>query len=129
MPNADGKICYLQIPANDVAESAAFYEAVFGWRTRTRGNGEIAFDDTVGGVSGTWVTGREPQRPGITLHVMVADIDAAIARIVERGGEVVGPLTTLGEDEAYAIFRDPAGNELSVYQDPGLARSAAGAES
>jgi len=122
MPNhASGKICYLEIPANDVAESAAFYEAVFGWRTRTRGDGEIAFDDTVGEVSGTWVTGREPQRPGITVHIMVEDIDAAVARVEEHGGEVVVPITALGEKEAYATFRDPAENILGIYQDPSLA--------
>ena len=32
-----GKICYLEIPAMDVERSAAFYTAVFGWRTRRRG--------------------------------------------------------------------------------------------
>ena len=124
MPNhANGKICYLEIPAADVAESAAFYEAVFGWTTRRRGDGELSFDDTVGEVSGTWVTGREQQRPGITVHVMVEDIDAAVSRIEERGGEIVTPITPLGKDEAFATFRDPAGNELGVYQDPSLARS------
>ena len=121
---ATGKICYLEIPASDVDASAAFYEAAFGWSLRRRGDGEIAFDDAVGEVSGTWVTGREPQRPGITVHIMVADVNAAVARIVERGGEVVTPVTALGEGEAYATFRDPAGNELGVYQDPSLARSA-----
>jgi predicted enzyme related to lactoylglutathione lyase len=52
---------------------------------------------------------------------MVDDIDTAVTRIVERGGEVVTPVTALGEKEAYATFRDPAGNELGVYQDPNLA--------
>jgi uncharacterized protein len=41
-----------------VGESAGFYEAVFGWNLRRRSDGEIAFDDGVGEVSGTWVTGR-----------------------------------------------------------------------
>jgi predicted enzyme related to lactoylglutathione lyase len=27
---ANGKICYVEIPATDVEASAAFYEAVFG---------------------------------------------------------------------------------------------------
>jgi predicted enzyme related to lactoylglutathione lyase len=123
VPNhANGKICYLEIPARDVAESAAFYEAVFGWRTRTRGDGETAFDDTVGEVSGTWVAGRPPSaEPGITVHIMVDDIEAAVARVEERGGELVIPVTPLGEKEAYATFRDPAGNVLGIYQDPSLA--------
>jgi uncharacterized protein len=56
------KICYLEIPANDIRESAGFYEQVFGWKIRRRGDGSIAFDDGVGEVSGTWVTGR-PRYP------------------------------------------------------------------
>src|SRR6185436_18709910 len=56
----NGKICYLEIPASEVRASAAFYEAVFGWKTRKRGDGAVAFDDGVGEVSGTWVLGRPP---------------------------------------------------------------------
>jgi Predicted enzyme related to lactoylglutathione lyase len=43
----NGKICYLEVPANDVATSAAFYEKVFGWHIRKRGDGSTAFDDGV----------------------------------------------------------------------------------
>ena len=55
---ANGKICYVEIPAIDIQGSASFYEKVFGWQLRKRGDGAIAFDDGVGQVSGTWVTGR-----------------------------------------------------------------------
>ena len=35
---------------------------VFGWTIRTRGNGAVAFDDTVGQVSGSFVRGVSPRR-------------------------------------------------------------------
>jgi len=44
---ANGKVCYVEIPAVDVRHSAQFYEKVIGWRIRRRGDGSIAFDDTV----------------------------------------------------------------------------------
>jgi uncharacterized protein len=124
MPNyANGKICYLEIPARDVEESAAFYEAFFGWTTRRRGDGELAFDDSVGEVSGTWVTGRSPSAdPGLVVYVMVDEIDAVVSRISELGGEIVTAVTALGEKDAYATFHDPAGNLLGLYQEPTLAR-------
>jgi len=56
----NGKICYLEVPATDVQSSAAFYESVFGWRMRTRGDGATAFDDSTGEVSGAFVLGRPP---------------------------------------------------------------------
>ena len=62
----NGKIRYLEIPAGDVSRSAAFYRAVFGWQLRRRGDGQTGFDDSVGEVSGTWVTGRPPSpQPGL----------------------------------------------------------------
>ncbi|HEV7571131.1 MAG TPA: VOC family protein, partial [Thermoanaerobaculia bacterium] len=62
---ANGKICYIEIPATDIERSAEFYTKVFGWATRKRGDGRLAFDDTTGQVSGTWVTGRPPSNPGL----------------------------------------------------------------
>jgi len=53
-----GKICYLEIPATDVEVSSAFYTKLFGWTLRTRGDGALAFDDTTGTISGSWVIGR-----------------------------------------------------------------------
>lgn len=90
--------------------------------SRRRGDGAIAFDDGVGEVSGTWVTGRAPSsEPGLVVHVMVESVARALERIVERGGEVVTPETPQGDGESYATFRDPTGNVLGVYQEPALA--------
>jgi hypothetical protein len=64
----NGKICYVEIPALDVRRSAEFYAEVFGWRTRRRSDGAIAFDDGVGEVSGTWVLGRPAaMSPGLLI--------------------------------------------------------------
>jgi predicted enzyme related to lactoylglutathione lyase len=116
---ANGKICYVEIPAIDAEASAAFYEAVFGWRLRKRGDGATAFDDTIGEVSGTWVTGRQPASdPGLLLYVMVDDAETTVEAIVAHGGELVQPI---GGDapEITARFRDPGGNVIGIYQEPG----------
>ena len=114
----NGKICYVEIPANDVQRSAEFYEKVFGWRIRKRGDGSTAFDDGVGEVSGTWVTGRPPAgTPGMLIYVMVDSVAATIDLLVSHGGELVQPI---GADapEITARFRDPAGNVIGLYQQP-----------
>ena len=116
---APGKIGYLQIPALDVERSVGFYETVFGWTIRRRSNGEAAFDDTVGEVSGTWVTGRPPSsEPGLVVYVLVESVERTLEKIREAGGEVVTPLTPQGEGEAFATFRDPAGHVLGIGQQP-----------
>lgn len=116
---ANGKICYIQIPAIDIPLSAKFYEKAFGWNLRERKDGSIAFDDTVGQVSGTWVTGRPPaSTPGLLVYIMVDSVAATMEKVTAAGGEITQPI---GADapEITARFRDPAGNILGLYQEPG----------
>ena len=116
-----GKVCYLEIPAFDVERSAEFYHRVFGWPLRRHEDGTLAFDDTIGGVSGMWVTNRKPAtEPGIVVSIMVANAVAACEEIVAAGGEIVEPVDA-DAGEPMALFRDPAGNVLRVYQDAELA--------
>jgi uncharacterized protein len=115
-----GKICYLEIPATDSAQSADFYHRAFGWQIRQRGDGATAFDDTVGGVSGTWVLGRRPaSETGLIVYIMVANAAKAAEAVDAAGGEIVQPVDP-NVPEVHLTFRDPAGNVLGIYQQPGL---------
>jgi len=113
---ANGKICYLEIPATDVARSADFYSSVFGWQMRKRGDGATAFDDTTGEVSGAFVRGRAPAAPGLMIYIMVDDAAAICEAIEANGGAIV---QAIGADapEITARFRDPGGNVLGIYQE------------
>jgi uncharacterized protein len=114
----NGKVCYIEIPATDVPRSAAFYEAVFGWQIRQRGDGHTAFDDSTGEVSGTWVLGRPPAaEPGLLLYIMVDSVASTADAVIANGGEIVQPI---GADapEITARSRDPAGNVIGLYQEP-----------
>ena len=116
--STNGKICYIEIPTTDIARSADFYSRVFGWKTRKRGNGATAFDDTTGQVSGTWLQGRPPSaQPGLLVYIMVDDAEATVKTIVAAGGEIVQPI---GADapEITVRFRDPGGNVIGLYQEP-----------
>jgi predicted enzyme related to lactoylglutathione lyase len=116
-----GKICYIEIPATDIAASAQFYQQVFSWHTRLRSDGSTAFDDTTGEVSGTWVLGRAPASdPSLIVFIMVASAVTTIDAIIRAGGTIVKPINP-DEHEVYALFRDPAGNIFGIYQQPGLA--------
>ncbi len=116
-----GKICYIEIPAMDIQRSAEFYRRAFGWQIRRRGDGATAFDDTVNQVSGTWVLGRTPAaEPGLMLYIMVASAAAAVEAVRTAGGEIVQPIDPHAT-EVVVTFRDPAGNVIGLYQQPGLA--------
>jgi len=120
---ANGKVCYLEIPALDLDRSASFYKEVFGWQIRRRSDGHLAFDDTVNEVSGTWVAGRKPAtEPGLLIYIMVDSVAATVDAVIANGGKIVQPI---GADapEITARFSDPAGNVIGLYQEPSRSTS------
>jgi predicted enzyme related to lactoylglutathione lyase len=122
--SANGKICYLELPARNVDESASFYADVFGWSMRTRGDGARAFDDTTGEVSGSFVLDRKASStPGLLLYIMVDSAEAACRAVEAHGGTIVQPI---GADapEITARFLDPGGNVIGLYQEPARAKQA-----
>jgi predicted enzyme related to lactoylglutathione lyase len=88
---------------------------VFGWTVRDDRE-EPAFDDGSGHVIGQFmpdlaVAGDAGFRP----YIYVNDLDATVAAITERGGQIVTPPYPEG-DLWVALFRDPAGNIVGAWQ-------------
>lgn len=114
------RLCYLEIPAVDARESAAFYEKIFGWNIRHRDRARPSFDDATGNISGAWVTGREPSPdPGLLPYIWVDSIDATLTQVAGLGGVVVeAPFPhSPGSASSSATFRDPAGNVIGLHQE------------
>ena len=108
-----GDVSYLRIAAPDPARSAAFYNAVFGWKIR---KDSTAFEDGTGHIIGHFM----PDLPvageaGVIPYVYVRDIDEALARVPGVGGEVTTKPYPEG-DLWVAMTRDPAGNAIGVWQ-------------
>ena len=111
-----GGVSYLRIPAPDAARLAEFYRGAFGWAIRgdrdapsfTDGSGHVIGhfqpDLAVGGDSGV--------RP----YIYVDGIDTALAQVTAHGGEIVAPPYPEG-NLWVALFRDPAGNVIGVWQE------------
>jgi len=58
-------------------------------------------------------------------YVMVASAAAAVDAVLSAGGEIVKPVDPDAR-EVVATFRDPAGNLMGIYQQPGLAEAERG---
>jgi len=114
----NGKICYLELPSNDSSRSSVFYQTIFGWNIRKRGDGALAFDDATGEVSGAWVKGRKPATdPAVIIYIMVDSLENTIMLIEKHGGKIVQP-PGMDVPELTARFSDPDGNVFGLYQEP-----------
>jgi predicted enzyme related to lactoylglutathione lyase len=110
-----GGVSYLRIPASEPARSAAFYEAVFGWKV------DVArkvpnFEDGTGHVIGHFVSDIPVAgSAGVRPYIFVSDVDDVLGRAVSLGAAVVTQPYPEGNLRV-ATFRDPAGNEIGVWQ-------------
>jgi len=114
----NGKICYVEIPSKNSKASSEFYQRVFGWKIRTRGDGATAFDDGVGEVSGAFVKGRKPGKEiGTLIYIMVNNMEQVLELVAKHGGKIIQPV---GADapEITARFEDLDGNVFGLYQEP-----------
>jgi uncharacterized protein len=111
-----GGVSYLRIPARDVAQSAEFYHAVFGWRLRGRPDAP-SFSDGTGHVIGHWRTDLPVAgEAGVLPYVYVTSLDDTLRAAADRGAELVTPPYPEGT-LSIATIRDPAGNVVGVWQD------------
>ncbi len=110
-----GGISYLRVPAADPQRAAAFYERVFGWAV-DRDRGEPSFEDGSGHVIGHFVADLPSAgEAGVRPYVFVESIDRTLERIADEGCDVVTPPYPEGTLWV-AVFRDPAGNVVGIWQ-------------
>jgi predicted enzyme related to lactoylglutathione lyase len=105
-----GSLDYLQLPALDLAASAAFYAEVFGWSTSSEhGSFEAP------GLFGQFIADRQPSPDGgplLWLHSH--DLFATLTTVPELGGTVVRRPWLDGGERWLAEIDDPAGNRIGI---------------
>ena len=85
-----GKICHVELPADDPQKAAEFYARVFDWKVRSE-HGTYFFEDSTDEVSGHWVPHRESTAPGMLMYLWDDDLAAAVKREVAEGSDLVKP--------------------------------------
>jgi predicted enzyme related to lactoylglutathione lyase len=105
-----GEVGYLQIPAKDIAASAAFYEAVFGWEVE---EGSAGF--SAPGIFGQFFTEHQSApSAGPLLWLVVHNMDAALEKTTANGGELRSAPADDGPTRVLATITDPAGNTVGL---------------
>lgn len=109
-------ISYLHIPTRDPAGSAAFYRDVFGWQLHGDPS-RPSFTDGTGHVIGRWVTDQASVgADGLRAYIYVASVTNTLVLITAHGGRVVCAPYAEGTLQV-ALFADPAGNVLGIWQE------------
>ncbi|CAA0107107.1 Uncharacterised protein [BD1-7 clade bacterium] len=108
-------INYIELPAQDMAATEAFYQAVFGWRFEAYGPDYLAFFDKT--MDGGFYRSDQCSSTdnGSALVVFYSDdLEATQSKVVYAGGIIVKPLFDFPGGRRFH-FSDPNGNELAVW--------------
>jgi predicted enzyme related to lactoylglutathione lyase len=115
--NAPGALIWNELGSPDMEGSASFYGQLFGWTT-TPMEGDMPYQVILtsegrqnGGI-------RPPMSPGAPpfwlVYFAVGDLDAAVAKVTELGGAVLGEPTDIGIARI-AVATDPQGAVFALY--------------
>ncbi|QFQ29542.2 VOC family protein [Janibacter melonis] len=115
MPHGD--ITHIDIPVSDLARASEFYNGLFGWQiAEIPGYEGYPMWQAPNKISGG---GLAPRGEGFTQprsYVEVDSIEETLAKVRESGGAVVMEKSPISETSWWAVFTDPDGNVLGVYE-------------
>jgi predicted enzyme related to lactoylglutathione lyase len=120
------RVVHFEIPADDLERAKTFYSEAFGWNlqqwpgfdyvmvTTTPAN-EQGTPSEPGGINGGMLLRQGPiANPIVTIEV--ADMEAALQTVADKGGTVVRGKEPVGEVGFAAYFTDTEGNTLGLWE-------------
>jgi predicted enzyme related to lactoylglutathione lyase len=113
-----GELSFFELGVGDVARAREFYASLFGWQFVEEGGGAtIATPNIPGGI--------HPGDVGASPYVFfrVDDLDAALGRVRELGGDVGGYESNEDADKVgrfgrFAICKDDQGSSFGLHEPP-----------
>ncbi len=106
-----GKIVWFELPAADTKRATEFYGRLLGWQFQPFGGQDYHTTYEAGGA-----IYNAPGQKGLLAYFGVDEIESAIARVRELGGEA-------GEPEQagvgrFAICKDDQGSRFGLHEPP-----------
>jgi len=110
---AGARLSLIEFPADDPERARRFWEGLLQESMEDRGEGEGSGRQTRGAepTVGIHERGRGPGDTASLPYFVIADMEAALARVRELGGGVIHP------GEAWSICRDSEGTPFALAAD------------
>jgi predicted enzyme related to lactoylglutathione lyase len=111
------KINYLEMPAEDILATKAFFTKVFGWKFIDFGPEYTAFEAE--GIDGGFVasTNSMSTESGSALVVLYSDdLEASLSAVELAGGEISTQIFSFPGGRRFH-FIEPSGNEFAVWSE------------
>lgn len=112
-------VVWFEIPADKMDRARKFYTSLFGWKVKPiPGMPDYWHIDTGGhdkSPDGGMMQRKHREQP-ITNYILVASVDAAVAKVKKLGGTICVEKTTVPEMGFFAVCQDTEGNTFAVWE-------------
>jgi predicted enzyme related to lactoylglutathione lyase len=109
---------WIDITAHDAVASRDFYAQLFGWRLQVIESLNYALIDPSATTLPGGIGQQDETHPaGVVTYFSVPDVDASLALAEQLGGKTAVPPWEVPGLGRMAIFLDPDGNRIGLWQD------------
>ena len=117
---AHGDITHIDIPVADTGKAQEFYSALFGWQiAEVPGFEGYPMWQAPNRISGGGLAPRSEDFSQPRSYVEVDSIEETLAVATRHGGRVVMDRQQIDDTSWWAIFEDPDGNVVGLYESSG----------
>jgi len=117
-----GSVAWVDLTVTDAERIRDFYEAVVGWKHEDVSMGEYADYGMIPSEGSQPVAGVCHAR-GVNIdlpaqwliYITVPDVDAAAAKCLAMGGQVIVGPKQMGPGGRYCVIQDPSGAVAALY--------------
>ena len=112
-------VMYFEIAGKNAESLSKFYNSAFDWNTDQNPNGNYALDpESDRGIIGHLLPTTDDMPANyVTIYIQVDDLQASLEKVESLGGKTcVPPQVIPGGWGSFAMFLDPSGNSVGLYQ-------------
>lgn len=113
---ADHLIAHVEIPSSNMNQTKDFFSKVFGWEFKPFGSGYMLFNNHKGIMVGIRQVEKVNSGDSTVFHINVNNIDEIMTSVKSNGGSVFKEKSVIPAMGWYALFKDPQGNIIGLYQ-------------
>ena len=111
-------IVHVDIPAAHTKEAAEFYAKTFDWTLEHAPEFDYWQFAADGGPGGGFMQAGEQAATinRVIIYIGTDNVDKSLAEVEANGGKTVQPKSEIPGIGWYAVFTDPEGNEVALFQ-------------
>jgi len=112
----EGELVHVEFHSNDPVRTKRFYGEVFGYKFEEFPEMNYTMYKAPGGPAGGIMKVMENRPPQVLNYLMASNIEQTLRKVSAAGGAVLQPKMEIPGQGWWALFQEPGGTVMALYQ-------------